>query len=417
MKKFKTLLSLSVCAFILLSGCTNQYIFSSNENMMNNITADGNQTNNFVNGESSPPPSYTAYKSAAYNFTQDMLLKTYNSKKNSIYSVGLYNQLSLLEVAAGGKTQQELKSIVGKELSVDSLCQSTGYFTGRLNALNHKEDKYGVYLENLMVLDSDIIADSDFLIKNADYFTSDIYRTDFSEPTNKKKISNHIDTFKSGKIDSAAPSFDGDIISVGTSLIKDSWLDGYSEDSITKGEFKCGNGETTEATYMESTEYYLENKNFKGFIKDFKNTPCRFLALLPKDGTDLKKAINSLDYENYNKLLKSFSVFSTCKAKLPQFSAKTPFENSFKNIYDLDIFKGESDFSGLSYMQKAKVADIKSAASIKITSGGVNTSKVKTSKSTKKDPDKEVVLSEPFIYIIADNESNIPIFAGVVTKI
>lgn len=418
--KFFSLLCLCLCILIIFASCSSSTI-NSEENLMTDISYDENCTYSFVNGETAAPTSYTSYKNAACDFSFRILASLYESGKNAAFSpAGIFTQLSELEFASTGDNHKEIKQLVGKNIASDKLSQSSGYFLSRLEALSNKDKDYYIDIGNTLLFNSNMVVSKSFLINNANYFNENIIRLNYDDENSVNKVNSFIKENTSGKASDLITSFDlkSQITALGTAFIKDKWLSGYSNENITTDTFKGTKG-NVKANFMESTEYFISGKNCTGFIKDFKKTPSRFIALLPNDNTTPYELAKSLDYESFSKIMDTMSVFKTCKASLPQFSVSDTV--SFKkalNKNNVDImFTPEANFSNISYGAKGTVSDVRQNFELEFTQGGVCTTKVSSSNSTKKEPDKEVKLSKPFIFIIADNESNIPIFMGIICNI
>lgn len=418
--RISALLCVCLCSLIIFCGCSSSTI-SSDENLMTDISPDENQTYSFVNGETSAPTSYTSYKNAACDFSFKILASLYSSGDNTAFSpAGLFTQMSQLEIGSTGDNHKEIKQLVGKNIATDKLSQCSGYFLSRLEALSNKDKGYYIDINNSLLFNSNMVVSKNFLINNADYFNENIIRLDYEDKNSVNKINSYIKENTLGKASNLISSLDSksEITALETAFMKDKWLDGYKNENITTGTFKGTDGDV-KANFMESTEYYISGKNCTGFIKDFKKTPAKFIALLPNDSTTPYQLAKSLDYESYSEILDTMSVFKTCKASLPQFSVSNTV--SFKktlNKNNVDImFTPEANFSNISYGAKGAVSDVLQNFELKITQAGVCTTKAGSSNSTKKEPDKEVELSKPFIFIIADNESNIPIYMGIISNI
>lgn len=420
MKKLTALICVIALSLTLLASCRDGSRLSNSENLMTRAQADENQTYNFTNG-SSAPNSYTSYKNSANSFAFTMLKNLYSTESNTAFSpASLYSQLSLLQNAAGGDAQKEIKTLTGKNISLDELNCCNGYFFSRLEALSNKDKGYYVDIKNNIFFNSNITVGQSFLVKNANFYNHGLFRLDCSEDKALEKINNYICEQTDERVKTQVSSLDADsgITLTGTAYFKDRWLDGYPNEKITADIFNGSDGDK-KVNYMESTEYFLKGDDCTGFIKDFKDTPCRFIALLPNEDTTLYKFINSLDGEKYSGILDSMDVFSTCRAYLPQFSCKgtLTLNNALKNAGADIIFTPQGDFSGLSFSTKASVESVTQSFSLSFTAGGVATSKANASSSTKKEAENRVKLSRPFVYIIADNESNIPIYIGATLNI
>ena len=419
MKKILSAVCLLLCMLMLFTSCQSTTTLTDSDNLMIDVKADDNFAYNFVSGETSPPNSYNSYINAAGDFSFKMLSSLYQSGKNTAFSPsGLYSQLALLLNASGGDNQSEIKNLVGKNISIDALNQCSGYFLSRIKSLNDEENKYYVDINNNLIFNDTKAVSTNFLLKNANFYNQGVFKIDYENEHSVNKVNGYLKERTSQKSPDMVSSLTGDINAYSTVYMKDKWLQGYTNENITAKTFKGIDGNVT-ANFMESTEYYISGKNCTGFIKSFKNTPCKFIALLPNENTSAYQLAKSLDSEEYNKILNTMNVFKTCKASIPQFSVNetVDFKEALaKNNVDI-MFTPEADFSNLSYNAVAQTSNIVQNIDIDITQGGVCTTKVNKSGSKEITPEYTVTLSRPFIFIIADNESNLPINMGILSKI
>lgn len=419
MKKIISVVCLLLCSLMLLTSCQSTTTLTDSDNLMIDVKADDNATYNFVNGETSNPTSYNSYINAAGDFSFKMLASLYQSNRNVAYSPSaLHSQLALLLNASGGDNQSEIKNLIGKNISIEALNQCSGYFLSRINALNDEDNKYYIDINNNLIFNDTKAVSTNFLLKNADYYNQGVFKIDYENEHSVNKVNGYLKERTSQKAPNMVSSLEGDMNTYSTAFMKDKWLYGYTNENITTKTFESSRG-NVQANFMESTEYYIKGRNCTGFIKSFKNTPCKFIALLPNEDTSAYQLAKSLDSEEYNKILNSMSVFKTCKASLPQFSINetVDFKEALaKNNVDI-MFTPEADFSNLSYNATAQASSIVQNVDIDITQGGICTTKLSKAENTKKTPEYTVTLSRPFIFIIADNESNLPISMGIISNI
>lgn len=381
------------------------------EDLTANVKADENKTYSFTRGKTSPPNSYTEYKDAAFNFSVKTLLKLSKSKKTFIYSPSaLYLQLSLLQNAASSETQTRIKNITGENLSIDSLNESNGYFFSRMEKLSDFDNNKYIDINGDFFFNESTPVSQNFQIKNADFYNQGIFRLSFSENNFTEKINSFLSENRHSGY-SGKPDKKSGLLLLNSAYIADNWLDYFKKQST---ETFSGETKTTKTDFYSSTEYYITDKNCEGFIKDLKNTPAKFIALIPKSGS-VKDMLNKLDYSSYSQIIGSMSVFKTCNAYVPKF-----FCNSEINITDnkwFSFLKETGDYSGLTYNNKTNVSDIIQRLKFRITKNGISTDKISKSKSTKKKTDKTVKLNRPFFFAVIDNESNIPVFVGIISDI
>ena len=122
-----------------------------------------------------------------------------------------------------------------------------------------------------------------------------------------------------------------------------------------------------------------------------------------------------MDSESFLKTVSSLSVFKTCKAYIPRFESKA--EINFTDQKEFSFLRKTGSYTGLSFNEKTKVSDIIQSFKLKLTKNGIGTAAKPSLKSSKKKADREVKLNKPFLFAIIDNESNIPIFMGVISDI
>ncbi len=402
MKKLITLLMAIVC--LMLSSCGTLVL--DDFDLMAKIEADENSTYNFVNGETSAPASYTSFKQTAKDFTFKALLNLYDGGNVYLDSASLYTQLAFLENCTENTTKSQIKSVLNKNLTLEEVNNCCGYFLARLNALN-SQSEYNITIDSNVVFNSNAVVSTDFLKTNCNYFNFNIYRLDYNNAQETALLKDY-----------ALPDLDSNsLVNITTnSSICDLWLNGYSEVSL--GEFR-GINKTSTATYLASTEYYLEGKNCTGFVKDFKNTTAKFVALLPDEDMNMNDFISSLDFDSYGTILDSLNVFTTCNAYLPEFTANCneDYSDLLKSMGIEEVFGTEGNFNKVSFNLKGQLQSINQSSNLKITSAGANTETVSYSDITKAQANNTVKLNRPFVFFVIDNESDIPLFAGVVADI
>ena len=387
---------------------------ATGEDLTAKVTPNDSRYYSFKIGETDPPNAYNTYKVASQSFALN-LLKSMSDESGNVFisPMALYGQLGLLQNAANSTTQKEIKQLTSKNLGVEELNECNGYFFSRLEELS-AENSY-IRLDADMFVNDGVIVSTDFLQKNADSYAQGVRRLGRDENT-PEKINEYLSDQTGYDPGDLFTSPDGDIDLASTAYLKDKWLDGYKADDITKGTFS---GTTdSNATFMHSTELFLKGKNCTGFIKDYKNTPCRFVALLPNEGMSASELAQSLNYEEYQSIIGSMNIFTTCEAYLPQFKAKTSveFKDALTKMGVSSIFE-DGDFAGLSFNQKATVNAANQHLAFSMNAAGSDTKKPVYSGSTKIEAKKEVSLSRSFVFMIIDNESNIPIFEGIVSEI
>lgn len=411
----RRLVSLVLAVLIIttsLCACANA---SPGEDLASEVKADENKTYSFKKNESTPPNSYSNYSLTAVSFSSKMLSSLLENNDSAVFSpAALYYQLTLLQNAASGSTREKLNSLTGENIMLSEINECNGYFFSRLKALS--KPKKGLYIDinGDMFFNDNVTVGQNFLLQNADYYNQGIFRLDFSDKSSARKINSYLKEKYNNRVSyKNALDKNSGILLIHSAFISDSWLDGYTQKDTSKAVFNGTKGKEN-ATFLRSTEYYLDGKYCEGFVKDLKTTPAKFVALLPKN-MSVQKLAEKLNGSSFINFMDSMSVFKTCDAYLPVFSDKA--EINFANNKKLRFLKEKGDYSALSYGEKTNVSDITQSFSFSVSNGGIGNKKIIPSSSTKKKPDKTVKLNRPFIFAVIDNESNIPVFMGAVSDV
>lgn len=201
------------------------------------------------------------------------------------------------------------------------------------------------------------------------------------------------------------------------------WENIYKENDISDGKFTNSEDKLMNVTMMHSTEsIYLESDGCKGFIKQYKGGKYSFAALLPDN--DISSFISSLSGEKLGRILSSTESCNV-ETKLPKFG----YEYS-SNLNDALSSLGmptafdeiNADFSGIG---KSTVGNISIGKVIHKTKIEVNEKGTKAGAAALVEMvdsacvvnEKQVILNRPFMYMILDNETMLPLFAGIYTGV
>ena len=164
---------------------------------------------------------------------------------------------------------------------------------------------------------------------------------------------------------------------------------------------------------------YLEDEEAVGFVKDYEGGTYRFVALLPKDEKGFESWIKGMSGEHLQALLAGVSQEKTY-ISLPKFSYDYSASLS-KVLMDLgikDSFSDSADFRGISEETKLYISDVIHKTHIDLDSDGTRAAAVTAvmvdAGAMIEDP-KYVNLDRPFMYMIIDTATNLPIFMGTVT--
>ncbi len=420
----RTLSAFLACAVLALSlcGCGSEG-FSGGERLSDNKkrSDDSATTFNYSDGASEPPSSYNSFANLITGFELKLFRGVFRESDNrDVAFPAACAALTLSQLADGAKgdTRSELNLALGSSLSVEALDQSSSYFQSRLQGVSlagktdeEKEAAGKLSLDRWIMLDKTSDARSAFLQTNADFYGSEVLRFDFGAPDSTLKIS-----VETGSEFSCEKSM---TVAFKTS-VSDKWLSPSA--SVGAGEFKKAGGTAVRRNYFSSTENYLHTERAAGIIKYTADTPLRLIIAMPDEGVDFADYVRSFDYSEYSDLLDSFEVTSFTEAELPEFSADAGdlrVDGALEGCGLYSLFSDGADFGNISHSELELGAAYSLQNRIAMTAGGISTASAAASADaassvTKASSSAEKALrfDRPFLWILADNETNIPVLIG-----
>lgn len=442
----KKILSLSLCialSALTLCACGDNTQISSKENLSGNYTrsTDVEQTYNFKDGAADSPSSYNEFKNEITDFELKLFRNSFKQNGGGVYVTSPVNVVAELGVLANGASkdsQTEIMNALGDDINLSSLNECMSYFMSRIqevaNLGNEKIDELTgkkitsdstsyVKLKEALVFNDTLDVKSKFLQTNADYYGSDIFRIDFSDENSLLKLNNAFSDF-SGK---AVGSLDNSnsLISILGADICDTWLDAYSQDDISEGTFKASSGDKT-VNFLTSNESYMHSDTAQGVVKYTSKTPLKMLFIIPNEGITLDEYISNFTNLEYQNLLGSIDITKSATAKIPEFSTESNEAVSIKEAVSSSglytLFTEDSTFANLTNSTEFVFNDMYelspkltfNAAGI----GGVSSNDAthilgkRTTELEKCDTTLE--FNRPFMFMIIDNETNIPVYMGTV---
>ena len=199
------------------------------------------------------------------------------------------------------------------------------------------------------------------------------------------------------------------------------WASKYDETEVNDAVFHGLGGDQT-VSMMYSDEFgYINDGSAEGFIKNYAGGKYSFAALLPNAGTDIYDYIGSLTGEKLIAALNGRQDESV-SAGLPKFSydyeimlndalkamgmplAFDPYGADFKKMSDSQLF-----ISKVIHKTFIEVGEQGTRA------GAVTAVAMDCEGAIM--IEHSVILDRPFVYMIVDNATNLPIFIGAVTDI
>ena len=412
-----TLLSiLLVCSIVLnLTGCATKVQAAD---LMEGVKA------NTVPGKAADDAFAQSQMRLAVDLFQSSVLE---SKDENVLISPLSIQLALAMTANGadGNTKAEMEALLGGEISLEDLNE---YLYSYVNNLPSAE-KYKLQIANSIWFRDDegrLQVEKGFLQKNADYYGAQAYKAAFDDQT-QKDINNWVKDHTDGMIDSILDQIDEDaVMYLINALVFDAeWQHVYDKSDVYKGKFTNIGGTEKQVDMMHSEEtVYLQDENAIGFMKPYSGSKYNFAVLLPNEGVDIYEYIAGLTGESLMETL-STPQLGMVMATLPKFSYEyeLTMNDVLKELGMPSAFSGDTaDFSKMAHSSRGNIyiGDVLHKTFISVDELGTKAGAVtKVQMNDESAPMSEwvVTLNRPFVYMIIDNETNLPVFIGTVMDV
>ncbi|MBQ2676832.1 MAG: serpin family protein [Clostridia bacterium] len=346
-----------------------------------------------------------------------------NTGENLLISpLSIQLALAMTANGANGKTKQEMEQLLGGEISLQELNEYLHTYVESLP--DEKDNKLKIANSIWFRDDKDrLTVEKDFLQTNANYYNAQIFKSAFDGQT-LKDINNWIDINTDSMIDNALNEIDpNSVMYLINALMFDArWQTPYEKDDVYDGEFTSASKEKQSVKMMRSEEnLYLNDGSAKGFVKNYKNYKYSIAALLPNEGVSIDEYIRGLTAEGLMNTLQN-AEHRPVSATIPKFSYE--YSLNMKDVLrSLGINSAfdpiSADFSKMT-SSKVHLDQVIHKTFISVDERGTKAGAVTIVelKDTAVAPMPiTVVLDRPFVYMIIDNSTNLPIFIGATMSV
>ncbi len=333
--------------------------------------------------------------------------------------------LGMIAGGADGETLAELESVIGMDeetLTRSLYAYVAGLYTGKncefrmANSIWTKDANAFFHVRE------------DFLQKNADWYSAEIYRAPFDKET-LSDINRWVKKNTDGMIPKMLDALDDDTVMllINTLVFDAKWQTKYEDAQIRESEFTDYGGHVRMVEMMNSREsVYLEMNGTVGFAKNYEGGAYSFVGLLPQEGEDIYEFARGLGGENFIKMWDGRTSRSI-NARIPAFSYADDLslKDALQALGVTDLFdSGAADLSRLGSYDGGNLycSDVKQKTFIEVSPSGtkaaaVTWGEIKGESAAEPFDPVNIYLDRPFVYAIVDNATGLPLFVGVVTQI
>ena len=367
------------------------------------------------------------YTSAQMKFATELFRRTFaaDSGRNVLVSpFSVYTALAMTSNGATGDGLASFEELLGGGMDVSDINEDTAAMINRLNATEAGEVNVldSVWFRD----DSSFKVNTDFVRDIRSWYGAEAFKASFT-PETVREINKWVDNGTKGMIDKLIDDpdeFDEDtvMVLVNSLYFKCGWAEEYT--SSRPSEFTAADGTvSTPDTLFGTEDTYYEGKGYTGFSKPYKGG-FSFVGLLPDEGTDIVDFINSLDAQELADTL-SKPKDGTVHTSMPKLSLDYDKDllgivgemglnsSGLENIAAPD--SPSKEFAVSTIIHKTKI-DLNETGTEAAAATAVEIRKLEVVIAN---PEKSyyVYLNRPFVYMIVDDATGLPLFTGAVQSI
>ena len=413
---FMSVLSLAAC-ILPFSGCGKTVGKVHNKGVKSGAVRD--LTEGVSKNESASKAPDDEFKAAASSFAAELFKDNYSKGKTTLVSpLSVLTALALVQNGAQGDTLAQLEQALGG-LDRDTL---NAYMRAYCDFLTESEE---LKIANSVWTDSSAEAKRAFLQKAVDSYSAQLFSAPLSDPKTVESINSWVKKNTDGMIPKIIEKADryAVMMLVNAIAFDAKWETPYKRSDIEKLEFTSYSGSKKKTDFMCSTEnIYLKDGGAIGFMKPYKNGRFAFAALLPDENTGIDDYVASLSGDKLMKIFSSAKRGNEVNVKMPKFRAEYSAQliDTLKKMGVKDAFDSKTaDFSSLIENRDAYIATVVHKTFIEVDEKGTRAAAstlVGADTMSLMEP-YSVCLNRPFVYMIVDTETNLPLFIGVQTEI
>lgn len=356
------------------------------------------------------------------DFSVKLLQATCDEEENTLVSpMSVLSALAMTANGARGETLAQMEETLGG--SVEQL-------NGALVGLGQEENS-PLYLANSIWFaeGGGITPNPDFLQVNADYYRAGVFEAPFDQTT-INDINRWVKEHTHGMVEEVLREIPHDTVMylINALAFEGEWENPYEKEDVWQQAFTNQTGEVQQVSMMHSEEqFYLRDDQAQGFVKYYQGGRYAFVALLPDKGISVLDYVEGLDGQQLKALLDN-PTSVTVVATMPKFKSEMEVdlqevlkEMGMDILFDME----QADFTAMGTCPEGNlyINQILHKTYLEVeeegTRGGAVTMVGMNCGAAPEEPEEQMVvtLDRPFVYLVVDTSSMLPVFMGTVLSV
>lgn len=365
------------------------------------------------------------YSIDTYQPVQDFgfaLFKENINETNPVLSpVSAYIALTMAGSGAEGNTRQQFFDVLSKDGSMTILSDSM------MNRLPQKTERITVELANSAWIDDEFTVKDKWIGEVTSLYDAQAFQTDVATAAAMNAMNEWVEENTHGLIKQMIEQpFDKEtrLVLFNTLYFDGKWQNPFMQETTYEEEFHVSDTETIQVPMMHQYDEryeYFENDYIKGIVMPYQDSNLAFVPILPQGNADIRDRL-TLTADGLPDIMEG-REYQTVHVKLPK------FEVSFDKILNDSLIKmgladafdeEKADFSGIGKTDSGYpiyISLVRQKAVVKVDEEGTEAAaatEVAMAECTAllEEP-IEMYFDKPFLYLIMDMETEIPLFMGI----
>lgn len=360
-------------------------------------------------GEPDQKPAEGSQTGFALSFFKNAVASV-SSAENVVvspYSTGV--ALSMLEAGAEGQTKVELDNA--------------------LNGSYFKAEDLGDGKDVTVQSSSSVWISDDFSVRNRYVtllekdFDAFVTTQNFADPATAQAINNWCSEHTSGKIDQIIDRIGPDMVMVLVNALyfNAPWAAAFDETAVNEAVFHGRSGDTSvRMMARRATFNYAEYQGARMIEIPYAGGSYAMYVILPPAGMSPESILPYISESLYRSAMSMLQPKEVA-LNMPQFRMETSLvlNKTLERMGVTTAFSSAADFKGISVMGPLKLDVIKQKCYIDVNTKGTEAAAVTGAqiRMTSVRPVVSMNVDRPFLFVIADVENKMPLFAGKIVNI
>ena len=360
-------------------------------------------------GEPDQKPAEGSQTGFALSFFKNAVASV-SSAENVVvspYSTGV--ALSMLEAGAEGQTKVELDNA--------------------LNGSYFKAEDLGDGKDVTVQSSSSVWISDDFSVRNRYVsllekdFDAFVTTQNFADPATAQAINNWCSEHTSGKIDQIIDRIGPDMVMVLVNALyfNAPWAAAFDETAVNEAVFHGRSGDTSvRMMARRATFNYAEYQGARMIEIPYAGGSYAMYVILPPAGMSPESILPYISESLYRSAMSMLQPKEVA-LNMPQFRMETSLvlNKTLERMGVTTAFSSAADFKGISVMGPLRLDVIKQKCYIDVNTKGTEAAAVTGAqiRMTSVRPAVSMNVDRPFLFVIADVENKMPLFAGKIVNI